>query len=311
MRKLLVVLPWALIATACVPAAYLGQQMPFGYPAAGASYGPAVRIQEAAPPVGRWDNVMMLAVATPVQVLRMDGGIATGRVVAADNSTLRLQVASGEVELAAAEVMRVDRLEGAGSVVRDGAKGAAVGAGPSACSASWPGGCRRRDCSPRRIPAPTPTPNWAFRPVARRRFTWPSRWRRAWFLRHNGGRRECPADDDLTPPEASGDGCLAATATIAGGCSSPPTQPTVNYGQGVTLYPDSLFRGDRVTLGGDVSDLSKLGGPCQKSEDESSSYDDCVSSLHVPAGWMETVFRDRGFGEARRPTPPTSTISTP
>ena len=129
MRKLLVVLPWALIATACVPAAYLGQQMPFGYPAAGASYGPAVRIQEAAPPVGRWDNVMMLAVATPVQVLRMDGGIATGRVVAADNSTLRLQVASGEVELAAAEVMRVDRLEGAGSVVRDGAKGAAVGAG--------------------------------------------------------------------------------------------------------------------------------------------------------------------------------------
>ena len=88
--------------------------------------------------------------------------------------------------------------------------------------------------------------------------------------------------------------CLAATATIAGGCSA-PTQPTVNYGQGVTLYPDSLFRGDRVTLGGDVSDLSKLSGPCQKSEDDASSYDDCVSSLHVPAGWTVTIFRDRGF----------------
>ena len=129
MRKLLVVLPWALIATACVPGAYVGQRMPFGYPAVGASYGPAPRFQEPAPPVGRWDNVMMLAIGTPVQVLRMDGGMATGRVVAADNSTLRLQVASGEVELAAAEVMRVDRVEGAGSVVRDGAKGAAFGAG--------------------------------------------------------------------------------------------------------------------------------------------------------------------------------------
>jgi hypothetical protein len=87
--------------------------------------------------------------------------------------------------------------------------------------------------------------------------------------------------------------CLVAGATI-GGCGA-PTQPTVNYGQGVTLYPDSLYRGDRVTLNGDVGDLSKLEGPCQKSEDDPSNYDDCVSSLHVPDGWTVTVFRDRGF----------------
>jgi hypothetical protein len=87
--------------------------------------------------------------------------------------------------------------------------------------------------------------------------------------------------------------CFVASATVEG-CGA-PMQPTANYGQGVTLYPDSLYRGDRVTLDGDVSDLSKLRGPCQKSEDESSSYDDCVSSLHVPAGWTVTIFRDRGF----------------
>jgi hypothetical protein len=89
-------------------------------------------------------------------------------------------------------------------------------------------------------------------------------------------------------------GCMIAAIAGAGGCSG-PMLPTANYGQGVTLYPDSLFRGDRVTLDGDVSDLSKLRGPCEKSEDEGASYDDCVSSLHVPAGWTVTVFRDRGF----------------
>ena len=89
--------------------------------------------------------------------------------------------------------------------------------------------------------------------------------------------------------------CVAAAATVAGGCGS-PTLPTANYGQGVTLYPDSLYRGDRITLNGDVSDLSKLSGPCQNSEDDPSSYDDCVSSLHVPAGWTVTIYRDRGFG---------------
>lgn len=92
--------------------------------------------------------------------------------------------------------------------------------------------------------------------------------------------------------------CVVAAAAIAGCGAELPTQPTVAFGDGVTLYPDSLYRGERVTLGGDVPDLSKLRGPCQKSEDDdppASNYDDCVSSLRVPSGWTVTVFRDRGF----------------
>jgi hypothetical protein len=80
-----------------------------------------------------------------------------------------------------------------------------------------------------------------------------------------------------------------------------PTQPIVTFGEGVTLYPDSLFRGERVTVGGDVSDLSKLRGPCQKGEDAqdpASNYDDCVSSIRIPSGWAVTVYRDRGFSGA-------------
>ena len=79
-----------------------------------------------------------------------------------------------------------------------------------------------------------------------------------------------------------------------------PTQPVVGFGEGVTLYPDSLFRGERVTLGGDVADFSKLRGPCSESEDADppSSYDDCVSSLRIPDGWAAIVFRDRNFSGA-------------
>lgn len=95
---------------------------------------------------------------------------------------------------------------------------------------------------------------------------------------------------------------IASGLAIIGGCGAQlPMQPTVAFGEGVTLYPDSLYRGERVTLGGDVADLSQLRGPCQKSEDDpapASNYDDCVSSLRVPSGWTVTVFRDRGFAGA-------------
>lgn len=95
-------------------------------------------------------------------------------------------------------------------------------------------------------------------------------------------------------------GGVPAAATIWACGTALPTQPTAAFGEGVTLYPDSLFRGERVTLNGDVADLSKLRGPCAYSDDHNppSTYDDCVSSLRVPSGWTVTVFRDRNFAGA-------------
>jgi hypothetical protein len=91
--------------------------------------GPALSYPLPALPIGRWDNVMMLAAGTPVQVLLMDGRIATGLVRGADSASLTLKVASGDIELASARVMRVDRLAAPQSAVKDGARGAAFGAG--------------------------------------------------------------------------------------------------------------------------------------------------------------------------------------
>jgi hypothetical protein len=89
-----------------------------------------------------------------------------------------------------------------------------------------------------------------------------------------------------------------AAAVLGTACAAGPTEPTAPFGQGVSLYPDSLYRGKTVTIDGDVSDLSRLRGPCGGSDDEPSHFEDCVSSLRIPPGWSATVFRDRKFGGA-------------
>jgi hypothetical protein len=90
-------------------------------------------------------------------------------------------------------------------------------------------------------------------------------------------------------------------AALAACGSSLPITPTAAFGEGVTLYPDSLYRGERVTLGGDVADLSKVRGPCGGDSNDSSSFsnfNDCVSSIRIPAGLTAVVFRDRNFSGA-------------
>ena len=129
MKRLLLIVPLIGLTAGCaypvqsLPGAYAGQR-PM-YPRT-----PGPQFNLVSLPIGRWDNVMMTAVGTPLLVLMMNGMMATGEVVAATSDALRLRVASGEVDLAAADVMRVDCLVGgARSVVKDGARGAAFGTG--------------------------------------------------------------------------------------------------------------------------------------------------------------------------------------
>ncbi|MEP6918274.1 MAG: hypothetical protein ABJC89_21680 [Acidobacteriota bacterium] len=129
-RMLLTVMSLAVLSTACVPA-YPMRSFPdrYGrYP--GPGYDPG-RFVPAPSPAGRWDNVMMLAAGTPIQVLLMNGGQATGQITSASSDALRLQTASGDRAISAADVMRVDRVlsDKVTGAVREGAKGAAVGAG--------------------------------------------------------------------------------------------------------------------------------------------------------------------------------------
>ncbi|MBA3886040.1 MAG: hypothetical protein H0X67_09955 [Acidobacteria bacterium] len=86
--------------------------------------------QAPASPVGRWDNVMMLEPGVPLRVLRMDGTRADGRFRSASPTVLRVSAVDTALEIAHADVARVDRLTHFGEDARaETARGAAVGLG--------------------------------------------------------------------------------------------------------------------------------------------------------------------------------------
>ena len=72
--------------------------------------------------------------------------------------------------------------------------------------------------------------------------------------------------------------------TVSAACDDDsPTTPT---GTAPVIYQDTNFRGDSRAVAADASDLDNLpgcGGP-------GADWDDCISSIRVPAGWEVTVF---------------------
>lgn len=133
MKKLLpiVFVTAAALTSACAPAGYLLQPPGGRYGHLAPPPSAYARFEAAPLPVGRWDNVMLLPVATPVLALMMDGRQVGGESVSANAGTLKVRTTSGDVDLPAAEVMRVDRLPPSASrdYVEQGARGAAAGAG--------------------------------------------------------------------------------------------------------------------------------------------------------------------------------------
>jgi hypothetical protein len=127
MKRLILLLALVVVVGGCAyPTAPLSNGYPAQYPGRSRPYGAQLNL--AAMPLGRWDNVMMTAVGTPLFVLMMNGDTASGEVVSATRDNLRLRVAAGEVDLLAPDVMRIDRVVSNRNVVRDGARGAAYGA---------------------------------------------------------------------------------------------------------------------------------------------------------------------------------------
>jgi hypothetical protein len=137
MKNVLIIIPFAAAAltTACVPM-YGGPAMrggPAAYLSHPPAYGPSIPVPGAPVAVGRWDNVMMLPYGAAIEVLSADGQRTSARFVAATTAFVRVQSVSGEAEIPAESVVRIDRWvggpEGTQSVARDAARGAAVGAG--------------------------------------------------------------------------------------------------------------------------------------------------------------------------------------
>ncbi len=113
MKKLWCLVPLSILLGGCAAASYQKGAAPGGQA-----------------PSGRWDDVMMLAPHSVVEVLMADGAVARGLVAGVSTGSLRVLADSGDMHLPATDVMRVDRLEGlAPGKVRDGVVGAAWGVG--------------------------------------------------------------------------------------------------------------------------------------------------------------------------------------
>ena len=93
-------------------------------------------------------------------------------------------------------------------------------------------------------------------------------------------------------------------------CGAGVTQPTAPFGQGVSLYPDSLYRGKGVTIDGDVANLFDLRGPCGDAENAPTHYDDCDRRRASRRAGQPPSIAIGSSAVPRRPTRATSRIST-
>ena len=79
-------------------------------------------------------------------------------------------------------------------------------------------------------------------------------------------------------------GFVVVLAILSSSCSDDdnPTGPTGNT---VVIYADTNFRGNSRAMLGDAPDLDDLPGCGGAGAD----WDDCISSIHVPAGWEDLL----------------------
>lgn len=76
-------------------------------------------------------------------------------------------------------------------------------------------------------------------------------------------------------------------AGLSPGCS--PTEPTGST-EGVTVYETAGYQGQSRRLGADERDLDDVVGPCGNN-----TWDDCISSIRVPAGWQAILYEHPDF----------------
>ena len=77
---------------------------------------------------------------------------------------------------------------------------------------------------------------------------------------------------------------------VAGACDDDPAGPT----EGIFAYEDPEFRGEARVFDGNIDDLRDIRGPCG-AQDPDGDWNDCISSIRVPAGWEVTIFEDDSY----------------
>ena len=98
--------------------------------------------------------------------------------------------------------------------------------------------------------------------------------------------------------------CLSAASACQ---KTLPTAPTNEQEQafglaGLIVYEHINFGGESAVITEDVGDLRDYHGPCTEITSDFSgasqvndSWNDCISSVRIAAGWKATLYRDDGY----------------
>jgi hypothetical protein len=74
-----------------------------------------------------------------------------------------------------------------------------------------------------------------------------------------------------------------------------PLGPTA-LDEGIVVFMHAGFRGTSQLVGGDVTDLTRVEGPCNISEDGSTgTWNDCISSIRLQPGYYARLYGDKNF----------------
>ena len=107
--------------------------------------------------------------------------------------------------------------------------------------------------------------------------------------------------------------CVAAVSLLlaSGHRERLPTAPS-DFRGGVVIYEHANFLGASAHISNDIRDLKDVDGPCVRYETSGGvtpsttakfSWDDCISSIRIAAGWGAVVYRDDDFkGQSLRLT---------
>ena len=90
---------------------------------------------------------------------------------------------------------------------------------------------------------------------------------------------------------------FAAMSGCGDGLFTLPNAPS-DLTSGITIYEHWNYEGESALVTSDIADLGDYGGPCIDENDDLASYplwDDCISSIRVPAGWRAIIYRDSDF----------------
>lgn len=90
--------------------------------------------------------------------------------------------------------------------------------------------------------------------------------------------------------------CATAFLLAVPACDHPEPLGPTPLDQGIVVFIHSDYRGTSQQVGADVTDLTKVEGPCNIGEEGGTgTWDNCISSIRLLPGYYARIYGDKNF----------------